>query len=197
MRILIIGAAGRVGRAAAGALSEHDIISAGRSHGDVRIDVREPETVRAAMEALGEVDAVVCAAGHAPWGELVELGAEEYRAAFDGKVLPQLELVRLALPAIADGGSITLTTGVLARTPVRTGAAAAMANGAVEAFVRAAAPEVPRGIRLNAVSPTVLAEATSYHETFAGISAVPAARVGEAFQDAVEGDRSGWIYAVD
>ena len=109
----------------------------------------------------------------------------------------QLDVVRIGTPYLADGGSITLTTGVLAREPIRTGAASAMANGALEAFVMAAAVELPRGIRINAVSPTVLVEATAYHPSFPGFTQVSAAAVGQAYVKAVEGFQTGQVYALD
>ncbi|WP_316959512.1 hypothetical protein [Streptomyces sp. TRM68367] len=53
-------------------------------------------------------------------------------------------------------GSCTLITGILTREPIPTGSAASMANGALEAFVRAAMENAPQ--RINAVSPTVFTE---------------------------------------
>ena len=61
------------------------------------------------------------------------------------------------------GGSITLTTGILAEEPIRTGVQASTFNAAIDAFVRAAALEMPRGIRINAVSPGVLVESMPTH----------------------------------
>lgn len=112
-------------------------------------------------------------------------------------MLSQLNLVRIGLPFVRDGGSFTLTTGILAREPLPAGSAAAMANGAVESFVISAAGEMPRGIRLNAVSPTVLESATGYHEAFAGFEQVSDARLGQAFVRSVEGITTGRVYMLD
>ena len=97
---------------------------------------------------------------------LEELQRADFLAGLCNKVLGQVEIVRQGIPYVTDGGSSTLTTGVVGREPVRTGASAALVNGALEYFVPAAAVELPRGLRINAVSPTVLREAPEYHSTF-------------------------------
>ena len=105
--------------------------------------------------------------------------------------------MQIGTPYVADGGSFTLTTGVLDREPIRTGAASSAANGALTAFTMAAAVELPRGIRINTVSPTVLVEATSHHPSFPGFTQVTAAAVGQAFVKMVEGVQTGQVYALD
>lgn len=197
MTVLIIGASGHIGRAAATALSEsHQIIAVSRST-TPGVDVTDPESIARLFENVGTVDAVVAAFGSAPFSNLADLSREDYLAAFTGKVLSQLDVVRIGTPFVRDGGSFTLTTGILAREPIRTGAAAAVANGALESFVLAAAGELPRGIRINAVSPTVLEEATSYHSSFPGFARVPAATVGRAFVKSVDGIQTGKVFALD
>ena len=196
MRILLIGASGHVGSAAAAALRpRHELIEAGRST-DPAVDITDAGSIAALLEATGTVDAVVVTAGSVPFRPVEQLTRDDYLAAFTGKVLSQIDVVRLALPYLTDGGSLTLTSGILARAVVPTGAAASMANGALEAYVMAAAPELPRGIRLNAVSPSVLAEATAYHDAFAGFPQVSDAEVGRAYLRAVEGLGSGRVLEV-
>lgn len=196
MKIIVIGS-GHVGSAAIAALQEsHHVVAVSRSS-EPSVDIGDPTSISALFDQAGVVDAVICAAGSVPWAPLEALTSEDYRAAFAGKVLSQLDVVRLATPYVSDGGSITLTTGILARAAVTTGAAAAMANGAVEAFVRGAAPEMPGRIRLNAVSPTVLEEATGYLATFAGFAPVPGALVGRAYVRSVEGDETGKTFIVE
>lgn len=197
MRIVIIGA-GHVGGAAVAALQArgHEIITATR-HTDPAIDATDSASVEALFAAVGRVDAVVTALGSAPFKPLADLTREDYAAGYAGKVQTQLDVVRIGTPYVADGGSITLTTGVLAREPIRTGAASSLANGALEAFVMAAAVELPRGVRINAVSPTVLVEATAYHPSFPGFTQVSAAAVGQAYVKAVEGFQTGQVYALD
>ena len=71
-----------------------------------------------------------------------------------------------------------------------------MANGAVESFVMAAATELPRGIRINVVSPSVLAEAEAYHAFFPGYPQVPAAEVARAYVRSVDGVETGKTFDV-
>lgn len=196
MRILIIGAGGHVGRTAVEALQEHEIIEASRS-GEPSVDVRDPASIDRLFRAVGSVDAVIVALGGVPFRPLAELERDDYESAFGGKVLAQVDVVRIGTPFVRDGGSFTLTTGVLAREAIATGAAASLANGALESFVLAAATELPRGIRINAVSPSVLEDAPSYHSSFPGFVPVSSHRVGQAYAKSVLGVQTGRVFAVD
>lgn len=65
----------------------------------------------------------------------------------------------------------------------------------MEAFVNVAAPELARGIRINAVSPSVLTEALDkYGKFFPGFDSVSAGEVAQAFVKSVEGIHTGRIY---
>jgi len=197
MKILLIGANGHVGSAAAEALRpRHEVIGVGRNS-DPAVDATDPASIERLFAEVGEVDAVVTALGSVPFRPLAELSREDYAAGFTGKVLSQLDVVRIGTPYVRDGGVFTLTTGILAREPIATGAAAAMANGAIESYVMAAAAELPRGIRINAVSPTVLEEAEGYHDAFPGFLPVPASVVGQAYRKSVEGVQTGRVFAVE
>jgi NAD(P)-dependent dehydrogenase (short-subunit alcohol dehydrogenase family) len=197
MKALVIGATGSIGGVVASTLDSrgHEVVRASRS-GEQSVDVSDPHSIRALFERVGTVDAVVVAVGSVPFKPLGELHREDYLAAFTGKTLAQIDVVREALPHVADGGSITLTSGVLAREPLATGAAAAMANGALESFVLTAAAEAPRGIRINAVSPDVLANSPGYHASFPGHRPVTDEEVGTAYVRAVEGVITGRTLAV-
>ncbi|MGP0224130.1 short chain dehydrogenase [Paenarthrobacter sp. NCHU4564] len=197
MKILIVGGNGLLGSAAVKALEQrHVIIEASRT-GDITVDVTDVQSVRSMFKEVGIVDAVISCTGSVPFKPLEELTADDFRAGFEDKVMGQLNLVHAGIGYISDGGSLTLTTGVLSREPILTGAVASLANGGLESFVMAAAAELPRGIRINAVSPTVLAEATGYHEYFPGFAQVPADKVGRAYVKCVEGIQTGQVYALD
>lgn len=197
MKVLVIGANGHVGSAAVDALRpRHEVIGVGRST-EPSVDATDAASIERLFEAVGHVDAVVSAIGSVPFKPLADLARSDYLAGFQGKVLSQLDVVRIGTPYLRDGGSFTLTTGILAREPIHTGAAAAMANGAIEAFVMAAAAELPRGIRINAVSPTVLEEAEGYHDAFPGFVPVPASVVGQAFRKSIEGIQTGRVFEVE
>ncbi|MET9962307.1 short chain dehydrogenase [Streptomyces sp. NPDC006326] len=198
MRILLIGAGGRLGTAVHQALTarNHTVVTAGRSSGDLRYDITDPAQITALYDEAaqgGQLDAVASAAGSVPYKPVADMTPQDWTAAFNGKVLGQLELVRQGLGRIAPRGSFTLITGVLARSPIVTGSAASMANGAVEAFVRAASVEIAPQ-RINAVSPTVFTEALDvYGASFPGFPPVDLAAVAQAYVRAIEGPETGRI----
>lgn len=195
MRALVIGQ-GHVGSAAVQALSKRgEVITASRST-DPSVDLDRLDSIAELFESIGRVDAVVVCAGSVPFKPLGQLTSGDYRAGLANKVLGQLEVVRVGTEFTNDGGSITLTSGILAREAVATGAVASLANGAIESFVMAAASELPRGIRINAVSPTVLSSAPEYFDTFAGFPPVSPELVGQAYVRAVAGVATGTVIAV-
>ncbi|MCK2029982.1 short chain dehydrogenase [Microbacterium galbinum] len=192
MKIVVIGASGSIGRVVSDTLESrgHEVIRASRT-GEVRVDLADAASIAALFVEVNDIDAVVVAAGSVPFKHLTELDRDDYTAAFLGKTLPQIEVVRQAITHLRDGGSVTLTSGVLSRDPIATGAAAAMANGALESFVITAAAEAPRGIRINTVSPDVLENSPGYHRLFAGHRPVGDDEIGRAYTLAVEGLETG------
>lgn len=197
MRILIVGAGGHVGGVARAELEArgHEVIAVSRST-EPGVDTSDPESIGALLKAVGQVDAIVVAVGSAAFKPLTELTREDYMDAFTSKTLGQVEFVTQGLDYLNDGGSITVTTGVLSREPIPTAAAAALVNGAVESFVISAAPELPRGTRINAVSPNVLANSPHFHQAFAGMVPVTDEQVAAAFVRSIEGNVTGRIIAV-
>ncbi|MFC0213734.1 short chain dehydrogenase [Paenibacillus chartarius] len=200
MRILLIGATGTIGSAVRSELSQrHEVIAAGsgRRQADVTVDMASADSIAAMYSAVGKVDAVVSTAGHTYFGPLQELTPERNELSVLGKLKGQINLVLLGMPYVNDGGSFTLTTGILMDDPVAGGASAAMAGGAVQAFVRSAALEMPRGIRINNVSPNVVQESIeTYGPYFAGFEPVPLSRVTLAYRKSVEGAQTGQTYKV-
>ncbi len=198
MRILVVGGSGTVGQAAVNELSRrHEIVKAGRTSGDVTVDLMDEASVRAMYQKIGKVDAVVSAAGHVHFGPVSEMTPDQFRKGLNDKLMGQINLVLLGLQNVADGGSFTLTSGVLDRDPVRQGANAAAVNGAIGGFVKGAAIEMPRGIRINAVSPGLLEQSVKKYEGFfPGHEPVSAARVGLAYVKSVEGGLTGQVFVV-
>ena len=195
--ILVIGASGLIGSAVADVLDArgHHVTRASRSTGE-RVDLRDEDSLVALFDRVGPLDAVVTAVGSVPFKPLSELTQDDFRAGFDDKTLGQISVAALAATRLRDGGSITVTTGILDGRPVPTGAAASVANGALNAYVRAAAPYLPRGLRINAISPNVLLEAPGYHASFPGFTPVPASDVAGAFVEVIEGEGTGAVVAV-
>lgn len=198
MRIVVVGATGTVGKAVVAALeARHEIVPVGHSRGEERVDMADAASIRALFRRVGRFDALVAAAGRAHFGAFAEAGEAEMMLGLRHKVMGQVNLVLIGREHIADEGSFTLTSGILGRDPIPLGAGASMANGAIEAFVRAAAIVLPRGIRINAVSPGLLAEsAAAMGSFFPGHEPVPGARVGIAYVKSVEGRLTGQVFQV-
>lgn len=198
MKVLIVGSHGTLGKAVAEELgARHEIVGASRSGGDVRVDLRDAASVEAMFREVGPVDAVISAAGKVPFAPLAELTEASYLDGLQDKLLGQIRLVNAGVAYLRDGGSFTLITGILTEQPILSGAVASTVNGAIEAFARAAAIELPRGIRINVVSPTVLTEAMhAYAPYFRGFEPVSAARAAMAFARSAEGRQTGQVYKV-
>ncbi|MDZ5472869.1 short chain dehydrogenase [Bacillus sp. 31A1R] len=198
MKVLLIGANGTIGSAVRKELEEnHEIISAGRTGADVTVDITSPESIQAMFEKVGKVDAVINASGATYFGSLEEMTPENNEISIMSKLKGQVNLVLIGHSYVNDNGSFTLTTGVIMDDPILTGASAAMASGAVKAFVQSAAIEMPRGIRINNVSPNVLIESMEkYGPYFPGFDPVPASRVALAYRKSVEGGQTGQTYRI-
>ncbi|MET0998580.1 MAG: short chain dehydrogenase [Marmoricola sp.] len=196
MRVLVVGASGVLGRAVVAALTAHEVVEASRT-GVHRVDLREPASIASLYAELGELDAVVCAAGVTPFKPFTELGLPDYSSGLQDKLLGQIELVRQGVAHVRPGGSFTLVSGVVADEAIETGTVAATVNGAVNAFVRAAATVLPDGRRINAVSSTAFTETwESYAEFFPGFRPVPAADAALAFLKSVAGVQTGQVFRV-
>jgi len=199
MKIVVVGASGAVGKAAADALSlRHEVIRVNRSSGDVQMDIEDVDSIRAMYKQVGKLDAVVCATGHGHFGAVDQMTSEQFMKGINHKTLPQVNLVLEGFDYINDGGSFTLTSGVLNRDPIRGGSSAAAANGALDAFVLGASIEMPRNIRINTVSPEVLeVSRQKYDGFFHGHVHVSSEAVGLAYCKAVEGCLTGQVFIVE
>jgi len=203
LRILVIGASGVLGAAIVAELSpRHEVVSAGSKSGEIRIDIADPASIVAGLEAAGALDAVVCAAGavnFAPLAAISPAPLEEspYGLGLRNKLMGQVNLALAARDRINDKGSITLVAGVLSQVPIAAGSSASMINAAIEAFAMAAAVEMSRGVRINAVSPGVFEESmANYGPFFRGFDPVPVVRAARAFSRSVEGPETGKTYRV-
>jgi NAD(P)-dependent dehydrogenase (short-subunit alcohol dehydrogenase family) len=199
MRILVVGGEGTVGKAATSDLRKrHEIVTAGRNSGSVKVDVMDEASVEAMFRAVGAIDALMITTGHGHFGPIAEMTPQQFRKGVDDKLMGQINVVLIGLKNVKDGGSITLTSGVTNRDFIRRGSNAASMNGALDDFVRGASIEMPRGIRINCVSPGLLEEsAQKYDGFFPGHVPVTSARVGIAYTKCVEGALNGQVVPVD
>src|SRR5579863_6979983 len=194
MKILVIGADGTMGSAVVDELKQrHEIVAAGRSHGEHKVDIADLQSIRNLFASVGTVDAVVNAAGGVHFGPLLEMTPEQLQVGIGNKLMGQVHLALEAAKHLNAGGSVTLVAGSLSKDPIRYGA-----SGALESFVRSAALEFPAGTRINVVSPTVLRESMeAYGPYFPGSEGVAGKRVALAFAKSVEGAQTGQVYYVE
>lgn len=191
MRILVIGATGTIGRAVVAALSaSHEVISASRRSTTLKVDLADPASIRQMYGSLGRLDAVVSTAGEAKFAPLGQLTDADFRFCLDNKLMGQVNLVRFGFEHLNDGGSFTLTTGILAQSPMPGSAAISLVNAGLEGFIRAAALEAPRKIRVNAVSPPWVSE-TLQALKMDPSQGLPAAIVARAYVRSVTGPDTG------
>ncbi|MFD4839102.1 short chain dehydrogenase [Achromobacter sp. NPDC058515] len=197
MKIILIGASGTVGSAVAAELGQrHDVIAVGKTRGQYQVDVTRSDSIRELFEHVGKVDAIVSTTGSLHFGPLNEMTAEQFKIGLHDKLLGQVDLALIGQHYLNAGGSITLTSGILSDEPIRYGANASAVNAAIDGFVRGASVEL-QGIRINAVSPTVLTESLgSYGPYFPGFEAAPASRVALAYRRSVEGAQTGRVFRV-
>ncbi|QNL49174.1 short chain dehydrogenase [Olivibacter sp. SDN3] len=159
MKILIIGANGNIGKIITPALQQkHEVITAGRNSGDVSADISSIASLENLFAQIGTVDAVVCAAGDSVTSDLPSMTDEKYFTGVQQKLLAQINLVITGLKHIHDHGSFTLISGKMGENPAKGSSGKAVANGAVNSFVLAAALEMPRGIRINVISPSKITD---------------------------------------
>lgn len=199
MKLIVIGAEGIVGTAACDELAaRNEIIKVGRNSGDIRADITDRKSLVAMYRETGKVDAVVSTVGSVHFGPLTEFTEEQFMLGLTNKVMGQVNVVLVGIDYVNDGGSFTLTSGVMDRDPIRLGAGGAMANGALGGFVVGAAIEMPRGLRINVVSPGLLqASEEKYGGLFPGHEVVSSERVGRAYAKSVEGAINGQVIIVE
>lgn len=159
MRALVIGATGTIGSAVADAFATagHEVLRASRN-AEVSVDISDPASIRAMYDRVGKVGAVVCCAGSGAFAKLGELSDEQLDFTIRNKLLGQVNLVRLGLDHVEDGGAFVLTAGIFSQRPPPGVPALALVNGALESFARAAALDLPRGIRIGTLSPPFITE---------------------------------------
>lgn len=198
MKIIVIGATGTLGRAVVAEMGQdNEVIRVGLTHGELQVDLTRDESVEALFAQTGRLDAIIATTGSLFFGPLTTMRAEDFAFGLNDKLLGQVRLALIGQHYLNDGGSITLTSGIIGSEPIAQGVNATAVNAALEGFVRAAACELPRGLRINVVSPTVLSESVEkYGAFFPGFESVPAARAALAYRRSVYGVQTGRTFTV-
>jgi NAD(P)-dependent dehydrogenase (short-subunit alcohol dehydrogenase family) len=193
MRVVVVGATGTIGQAVVQALSaRHDIVPVSLSKSKHRVDLASRDSIKQLFVTLGPFEALISAAGQAAFKPLQDLTDDDFQLSLTNKLMGQVNLVRLGLNQIKEGGSFTLTSGVLAREPMQGSAAVSLVNSGLEGFAKAAALEKPRNIRVNVVSPPWVSETL----TAMGMDAskgMPSAQVAKAYVHSLEAQVNGEI----
>ncbi len=194
MRIIIVGASGTTGKYLSAAFEkDHEVVKVNFKGGDVQADITSPQSIESMYRQAGAFDALICTAGPTHVGPWKTLTDKEFRKGVEGKMMGQINLVLIGQHYINPKGSFTLITGALAHEPQRHFTNASAANGAVEAFVRAAAIELENGIRINAVSPTVIEDSPQYFPFFPGDIPVTMQQLEYGFRKSVFGAATGQV----
>ena len=198
MKVIVVGGTGTIGKAVVQELSpRHEVITAGKSRGDVQVDITSTESIKNLFEQVGDFDALVSTTGNVHFGAFEEMDESHYYTGIQSKLMGQVNLVLIGRKYINDSGSFTLTSGILSHDPIRFGSSASMVNGAIDGFVIGAAIEMKRGVRLNAVSPGIVEESMeAIGSYFRGHEPVPVSRVALAYSKSVEGLLNGQIFSV-
>ena len=194
MRIIIVGATGTMGKHLTNAFEKgNEVVKAASKGGDIQVDITSTESIENMYRQAGAFDALISTAGPTyvgPWNKMTD---KEFRKGMDGKMMGQINLVLIGQHYINPKGSFSLITGALTDDPQKNFANASAANGAVEAFVRAAAIELENGIRINAVSPTIIENSPQYFPFFPGDIPITMQQLEFGFRKAVFGANTGQV----
>ena len=198
MKIVLVGASGTIGKRIYDRFAQnHEVVRASRSGADVKVDITDAVSIEDMYHAVKHIDAVICAAGPARFASLGEMTEEDIYVGICGKMMGQVNLVRIGQKYLNDNGSFTLTTGILADDPIVGSSAVSLVNGAVNSFAMAAALELPRGLRVNVVCPTVVEDsAEMYADFFPGFDPASMERVVNGYIRSVKTKITGRIIRI-
>ena len=122
-------------------------------------DVADGQAVKAAFEAIGDVDVLICNAGICHTGLLSMLSEQNWDRMFDVNVKGIYHCVNAAMPSFLkkQQGCIITVSSMWGEVGASCEAAYSATKGAVIALSKALAKELgPSGIRVNCVAPGVI-----------------------------------------
>lgn len=96
MKIIIVGASGRIGKEVDKALTDrHETIRVGIRSGDVQCDYTNTKSVRSMFEKIGEFDSLISVVGgDSTFKPFQDLNDEDYRYGFERKFLGQIKFLK-------------------------------------------------------------------------------------------------------
>ena len=193
MKVILIGATGTIGSVIAREIGgRHEVIPVSFSKSTIKVDLSDKTSIIRMFETTGRVDAVISAAGLARFGPMASLTDEDFAFCLANKLMGQVNVARVGMEHINDNGSITLTSGILSRKPMTGSSAISLVNSALEGFGRAAALEMPRGIRINVISPNWVVDTLKAFHMDPSVG-TPVEAVARAYVQALEGSMSGAV----
>lgn len=196
MRVLVVGATGTIGKPLVEQLKgKHEVVTAGRNHGDFKVDISDPNSIRDLFKHTGKLDGVVSVSGSAAFAPLAKLSDENFSFSLGNKLMGQVNLVRYGFDSVHDGGCFLITSGVLSHQPMPGSAAVSLVNAGLEGFGRAAALEAPRAIRVNVISPGWVTETLVAYKMDPSIG-LPAAEVARCYVEVLEGKQTGQVIVI-
>lgn len=194
MKIIFVGATGTMGSYLVKALEkEHEVVRVASKDGDITVDITSVASIEDMFRKIGPFDALISTAGPTFVGPWKKLDDKTFRQGVEGKMMGQINLVLIGQKYINPKGSFTLITGALTHEPQKNFANASAANGAVEGFVRGASIELKNGVRINAVSPTVIEDSPQYFPFFPGEIPTTMKQLEYAFRKSIFGSVTGMI----
>jgi len=198
MKIILLGASGIIGKATKNELKKrHQVISVCRNNCDISVDMTSNESIENMYKEIGSFDALISTAGETHFGAFSEMKEADFYKGIKSKMMGQINLVMIGKEYINKNGSFTLTTGILADDPIKGSIGSSVVNGAVNAFVQAASLELQKNIRINVVSPGMVADATEKYELlFPGFNPVPMHKVINGYLRSVEGHINGKVLRI-
>jgi NAD(P)-dependent dehydrogenase (short-subunit alcohol dehydrogenase family) len=151
-------------------------------------DVGEESDVQRLFASLERVDVLVTCAGGAFFGNMEQTPPARWRELFHGRFFGQINCCHHALPKMGEGSVILLCSGIADAAYVPDYGGGSALCGAVNALGKNLAVELaPRGIRVNVLSPGLIAataiesnlDAAGVTKLFtAAIAATPLRRAG-------------------
>ena len=193
-KIVVVGATGRLGRVVVGGLNDYEVVRAGRSGPDLKIDALDFESVSDVFASVGTFDGLISCIGGTPFKTFEKLTMEDFALGLSKKCFSQLNLAKAAIPYLTENGSITLTSGIIGDEPILAGSCAAAANGALNMCVSTLAAEYAGKLRINIVSPSIIEDSVEdYGMLFDGFEPTSKKRIVEAYRRTISAPISGRV----
>ena len=202
MKVILIGATGVIGNIILAELKKYqniEVITVSRKgKTNFNIDIASLEQIKDLYAKVKNFDAVINAAGDCWIGPFEEMTEENWYVGIRNKMMGQINLVMAGKDLINDKGSFTLTSGFLSDDPIKGTINYSIANGGIDNFVFAASIELDRGIRINAVSPGLVADSNDGNMNTPAIAQFPVShsRIAHAYYKSAFGYLSGQVFRV-